>query len=76
MKELEHWYQTAEARLKGGLRLFADDAWALGTLLRQVREEDIPRLEEERRWQADELRRAADLPSRLFGEPRDREESL
>jgi len=26
VKELEGWYQTAEARLKGGLRLFADDA--------------------------------------------------
>jgi len=44
VKELESWYQTAEARLKGGARLFADDAWALRTLLRQVREEDIPRL--------------------------------
>ena len=76
VKELESWYQTAEARLKGGPKLFADDAWALRTLLRQVREEDIPRLEEESRWRADELRRAADLLSRLLEEPRDREEPL
>ena len=75
-KELESWYQTAEARLKGGPRLFADDAWALKTLLRQVREEDIPGLEQESRWQADELRRATDLLSRLLEEPGDREESL
>ena len=76
VKGLESWYQTAEARLKGGPRLFADDAQALQTLLRQVREEDIPRLEEESRWRADELRRAADLLSRLLEEPGDREESL
>lgn len=75
VKELESWYQTAEARLKGGARLFADDAWALETLLRQVREEDIPRLEEESRWRADELRRATDLLSRLLEKPRDGEES-
>jgi len=75
VKELEGWYQTAEARLKGGPKLFADDAWALQTLLRQVREEDIPGLEEESRWRADELRRAADLLSRLLEEPRDGEES-
>jgi len=76
VKELESWYQIAETRLKGGPRLFADDAWALETLLRQVREEDIPRLEEESRWRADELGRAADLLSRLLEEPRDREEAL
>jgi len=76
VKELERWYQIAEARLKGGPRLFADDAWALRTLLRQVREEDIPGLEQDNRWRADGLRRAADLLSRLLGEPRDGEESL
>jgi len=76
VKELESCYQTAEARLKRGPRLFADDAWALGILLRQVREADIPQLEEESRWRADELRRAADLLSRLLEEPRHREESL
>jgi len=76
VKELESWYQIAETRLKGGLRLFGGDAWALRTLLRQVREQDIPGLEEESRWRADELRRAADLLSRLLEEPRDREESL
>lgn len=75
VKELEGWYQTAEARLKGGLRLFADDARALRTLLRQVRGEDIPRLEEESRWRADELRRATDLLSRLLEQPGDGEES-
>ncbi len=76
VKELESWYQTAEARLKGGPRLFADAAWALRTLLRQVREEDIPSLEQEDRWRADELRRAADLLSRLVEEPRHREEPV
>jgi len=76
VKELESWYQTAETRLKGGPRLFADDAWALETLLRQVREEDIPRLEQDNRWRADEVRTAADLLSRLLVEPRDGEESV
>ena len=76
VKELERWYQIAETRLKGGLRLFADDAWALRTLLRQVREEDIPGLEQDNRWRADRLRRAADLLCRLLEEPRDGEESL
>jgi len=76
VKELESWYQTAEARFKGRPRLSSDDAWALGILLRQVREEDIPRLGEESRWRADELRTAADLLSRLLGEPRNREESV
>lgn len=76
VKELESWYQTAEARLKGGLRLFGADAWALRTLLRQVTEEDIPGLEQDDYWRADRLRRAADLLSRLLGEPRDREESI
>jgi len=76
LKELESWYQMAETRLRGGLRLFGSDAWALRTLLRQVREEDIPQLEEESRWRADELCRAADLLSRLLEEPRDGEESL
>jgi len=75
VKELEGWYQIAETRIKGGARLFADDAWALRTLLRQVREEDIPQLKEENRCRADELRRAADLLSRLLEEPQDREES-
>jgi len=72
VKELDRWYQIAEGRLKGGLRLFADDAWALRTLLRRVREEDIPRLEGESRWRGDELRTAADLPSRLLEEPQDK----
>lgn len=76
VKELESWYQIAETRLKGGLRLFGGDAWALRTLLRQVREEDIPGLEQDNRWRADGLRRAADLLSRLLEEPRDGEESL
>jgi len=72
VKELESWYQTAQARLKGGLRLFADDAWALRTLLWQVREEDIPQLQGESHWQADELRRTADGLSRLLEEPQDK----
>ncbi len=76
VKELESWYQTAEARLKGGPRLFADEAWALETVLWQVREEDVPRLEGESRTRADELRTAADLLSRLLGEPQDREEPV
>jgi len=75
-KELEGWYQTAEARLKGGPRLFADDNWALRTLLRQVREEDIPRLKERSYWQADELCRAANLLSRLLEEPQDENSPL
>ncbi|MBC7264780.1 MAG: hypothetical protein H5T64_10575 [Chloroflexi bacterium] len=69
VRALESWYRSAETRLQGGARLFADDAWALQTLLHQVRGEDIPRLEADNPWRAKELCRAADLLSRLLEEP-------